>query len=156
MRVERFWSKVDRRGPDECWPWKGSRNPDGYGSFSYQGRQARAHRMAWMLANGAVPEAGKLICHSCDNPPCCNPAHLWPGTPSDNMKDCYAKGRAPRSAPALNAAKAHCPAGHPFSGDNLVLRKANGDRECRTCIRARNKGWRARARAKAAASEMKS
>jgi hypothetical protein len=92
---ERFWSKVDVRGPDECWEWKRSRHPDGYGMFGLYGkghppipasRLALAFKMT--LLNGVLQ-----ACHSCDNPPCCNPAHLFPGTNETNRLDMINKGR---------------------------------------------------------------
>lgn len=89
---ERFWSRVDRRGPDECWPWTGSRNPAGYGAFSRGGKRSNTHRVAWEMTHGPIP--GRLhVLHACDNPPCCNPAHLSLGTHEDNMADMVAKGR---------------------------------------------------------------
>ena len=92
---ERFWPKVDKRGPDECWPWTASRNVTGYGKFSVGGKGGwiNASRAAWGFANGAPAPEGMLVCHRCDNPPCCNPAHLFLGTPKDNMRDMIAKGR---------------------------------------------------------------
>jgi hypothetical protein len=90
--VERFWERVDVRGPDECWPWKAGKN-GGYGTFWIGAKRVKAHRFAYELVKGPIP-AGQKVCHSCDNPSCCNPAHLWPGTDLDNMKDCIAKGRA--------------------------------------------------------------
>jgi hypothetical protein len=92
---ERFWSKVDRRGPDECWPWVGARLESGYGRFklSNQRKLVPAHRFAWELENGDWPE-GMFACHHCDNPWCVNPRHVFPGTPLDNMRDMHAKGRA--------------------------------------------------------------
>ncbi len=93
---ELFWSKVERRGPDECWPWKAARTPLGYGRLRYHMEGWKAHRLAWTLTNG---DAGDMqVCHSCDNPPCCNPAHLFLGTAKDNMQDMARKGRHPRNA----------------------------------------------------------
>lgn len=92
-----FWAWVDKRGPDECWPWLRSRTPAGYGRcVPPNGEQTTAQRVAWTLATGQpFPPKDVQICHSCDNPPCCNPAHLWPGSMADNMEDMRAKGRHP-------------------------------------------------------------
>jgi hypothetical protein len=91
---ERFWSKVAIGTPDECWEWQRSRRGGGYGQFRVApGRSPqRASRVAWTLANGPIPD-GMIVCHRCDNPPCCNPAHLWLGTVADNNTDKIAKGR---------------------------------------------------------------
>jgi hypothetical protein len=92
-RVERFWSRVDRAStPDGCWPRLGSRDKDGYGFASWRGRTVLAHRQAYELAVGPIPD-GMLVCHSCDNPPCCRPGHLFLGSNVDNQRDMTAKGR---------------------------------------------------------------
>lgn len=92
---ERFWSKVDCRGLDECWPWNAAvRNKDeGYGAFYLEGRHRPATHAAWMLCNGALPPADMEVCHQCDNPACCNPKHLFLGTRKQNNDDKVAKGR---------------------------------------------------------------
>ena len=89
--LARFWSKVDRRGTDECWPWTAGKTC-GYGVFSpAHHSQRRAHRVAFELVNGQIPD-GLFVCHRCNNPPCCNPAHLYIGTHADNMRDRRASG----------------------------------------------------------------
>jgi hypothetical protein len=94
--AERFWEKVARRGSDDCWPWTAVCTPAGYGVFAYSStiKAARAHRVAWELVNGQIPE-GMRVLHRCDNPPCVNPAHLFLGTDADNIHDSMAKGRWP-------------------------------------------------------------
>jgi len=93
--LSRFWARVDVRGTDECWPWTAGRNGRGYGRFNLRGKMYSAHRVAWVIANGSVPEAMCIRHLACDNPPCCNPAHLAVGTDADNMADMKAKQRAP-------------------------------------------------------------
>ena len=90
----RFRARVDSSaGPDACWPWVGARGGEGYGHLEINRRSRRAHRVAWELAHGRVPD-GLVVCHACDNPPCCNPTHLWLGTRADNNRDRAAKGRS--------------------------------------------------------------
>lgn len=89
---QRFWANVDKRGPDECWPWTGSAS-NRYGQIRVDGRTRKATHVAIYLATGEWPPVGMCACHRCDNPPCVNPAHLWVGTISENVRDCFAKGR---------------------------------------------------------------
>lgn len=128
---ETFWVKVDKSG--ECWVWTGSRGSGGYGKVRYQGALCFAHRLAWELTHGPIPP-GMSVCHSCDNRPCCNPAHLWLGTYADNMHDRDRKGRHGRP----NAKKTVCANGHPYDEKNTYHAK-NRRRKCRVCGAA---NWR--------------
>lgn len=90
---ERFWSKVDSRGDNECWPWTGCKTAFGYGRMSAAGRVSlKAHRVSYALSVRASPGRW-MVCHSCDNPECCNPDHLFLGTHKDNTMDAMVKGR---------------------------------------------------------------
>lgn len=91
---DRFWSKVDILGPDDCWPWIAARRnkKHGYGAFWFEKKHRPSGWMAWHLTSGPVPP-GLFICHNCDNPSCCNPKHLFLGTNQENNDDKVAKGR---------------------------------------------------------------
>jgi hypothetical protein len=79
-------------GATDCWHWCGNTNKFGYGRFSYQGRAQMAHRLSFRAFVGAIPK-GLSVLHTCDNPSCVNPRHLWLGTYADNRRDCLSKGR---------------------------------------------------------------
>ncbi len=88
--AERFWRFVDKSGgPNACWPWTGGLDGHGYGLFE----RAGAHRTAYRLTHG---EPRYLVLHHCDNPPCCNPKHLYDGTRKDNARDAIIRGQMPR------------------------------------------------------------
>lgn len=91
--VEKFWAKVDRRADNECWPWLGAPDKNGYGQIwdGHAGKMKRAHRVSAELHYGAANE--RIVIHSCDNPSCCNPKHLSYGTNADNVSDKIAKNR---------------------------------------------------------------
>jgi hypothetical protein len=142
--LDRYWSKVDRRGPEECWPWCAFRRDTGYGLIKVRGVFMAAHRFGWMVANEREWPAGMLGCHSCDNPICVNPSHVWPGTDLDNFHDAKAKGRWGGPA-AENAVKVRCKHGHDLAGVNLIISK-EGWRRCRTCARRRTRDYMRRQR----------
>lgn len=87
---QRFWEKVNKS--DDCWIWMSHIGTNGYGAFWFNGKSQSAHRVAYELAFGKRP-GEFLVCHSCDNPTCVNPAHLWLGTEIDNKNDMVSKGR---------------------------------------------------------------
>lgn len=133
---ERFWSKVDRRGPNECWPWAASLGSRGYGQFVYLGRPAPASRVAWIITHGHELTSEQFVCHTCDNRPCCNPAHLWLGSLADNLRDMFRKGRDSMSQ------RTHCPHGHKYTPENTYTQPGGG-RSCRVCKRASSiASWR--------------
>lgn len=88
----RFWSKVRIAWPDDCWEWQAGTDTAGYGKFKRAGRTVRSHRYALLAAHDML-DTDKHVLHSCDNPPCCNPAHLRLGTNAENVADMVSRGR---------------------------------------------------------------
>lgn len=129
--MARFWSKVDLRGPDECWLWIGLRDEAGYGRWGYGKRQHRAHR--WLLGElrGAPlisdPRGVEDACHRCDNPPCVNPAHLYVGTRKRNIADAVERKRL------WQLKKDECPKGHPYDKVRSSRDQRAGRRRCSKC-----------------------
>lgn len=126
--MDRFWSKVDRR-PDGCWEWTAYRNRFGYGRFGMDGEVVLAHRVAYEMLVGPIPD-GLSLDHLCRNRGCVRPDHLEPVTAAENVL--RGTGWAGR-----NARKTHCPRSHPLAGDNL-MRNRHSQRLCRECARERN------------------
>ena len=130
--VSRFWKRVAIKEPAECWEWTGARGLNyhkekSYGHVNYNGKTTKSHRIAWMIYNGPIPD-GMFILHKCDNPPCCNPAHLFLGTAKDNMQDCLAKNRVKRTGKRCGEG---CPFSKLTSEDVIEIRKAY-DSKCET------------------------
>lgn len=97
---EKFWSLIDKAGgPDSCWSWQGCRD-HGYGKYILYGKVWLAHRLVFWLATGQLPP---IVCHKCDNPPCCNPNHIFAGDLRINRMDCVKKGRHARGETQNNA-----------------------------------------------------
>lgn len=91
---ERFWNKVAKGNENECWLWQGYLNKYGYGNIKVNGKFTPAHRFSYQLSNpDNLLGPNDKACHSCDNPPCVNPNHIWKGTHADNMHDMFDKGR---------------------------------------------------------------
>jgi len=108
-----------------------------YGSIRVGGRKGKTvklHRLAWEEAFGPIPD-GMSVCHTCDVPACCNPAHLFLGSQQDNVTDMMNKGRFKGRA-SLNALKTHCPQGHEYTPENTMT--FNGMRSCRRCMNERS------------------
>ena len=131
--VANFWKKVNVLHNDLCWEWNGSKNRGGYGQCNIGGLSG-AHRVSWVLHNGPIPME-LCVLHSCDNPPCINPKHLFIGTNKDNTIDCTIKGRNKALAviSANNLARTHCKHGHPYDKYGHIL--PNGHRRCNECHR---------------------
>lgn len=110
VRMEKYTDRSD--GPNACWPWMRYRTARGYGFVGIAtGRGTGAHRVAWEIANGPIPD-GMWVLHRCDNPPCCNPAHLFLGTNLDNIADKVAKGRQRGPGPGAKNHQAKLTSGH--------------------------------------------
>lgn len=120
--------------PGGCWIWHGAVSNGRYGSIFYQGRMQKAHRVAWILVNGPVPENRDLD-HLCRNTRCINPDHLEPVSRSENL----------RRSPLMDrhSMRTHCIRGHEFTSEN-TRRRSNGHRVCKECMRMHIRNWRSR------------
>lgn len=132
---QHFWEGVQVCGDDECWPWRRTINRvHGYGHLivpaRFSGERTRrsrgAHREAWRLANGVALD-DLQVCHSCDNRPCCNPAHLFRGTAKDNHDDMRAKGRQNYHGPNWSVQGMASMAAKLSVDDVLAIRKLSRD-----------------------------
>ena len=143
--LERFENRYIPEPNSGCWLWIAGQSSAGYGYFRYEGRNQTAHRVSHLLFKGFIEE-GLDACHSCDNPSCVNPDHLFKGTRSDNMKDCVAKGRF-ENAKVVSSGnmkrnrmrhelKDFCPKGHAYDKGNTYWfndKRGGLHRGCRIC-----------------------
>jgi hypothetical protein len=140
--IGRFLSKVTKK-ENGCWIWGGSIDRMGYGRFSVQRRDFKAHRFAFEYWRKPIPE-GLCLDHLCRQPLCVNPEHLDPVTQRINLL----RGN---TFQARNLAKTHCPKGHPYDSQNTFV-KQDGSRMCRECGRIRVRARRAAAKLKPSGS----
>lgn len=89
---EDVWKHIDKKGEDDCWEWMGYKNQDGYGQMKINYKTCHVHRLVYKQTRGSIPNK-ICVLHTCDNPSCCNPKHLWLGNHDDNMRDKKEKGR---------------------------------------------------------------
>lgn len=127
-QVADFWRHVDRSGgPEACWPWTGDHVACGYGRYKIRGRELKPHRLALALTLGHDP-GGAITRHTCDNPPCCNPAHLLPGTHADNAEDRRRRGRGRAGAGERHGTKTH-PESHAKGSASVLAKLTEADVE---------------------------
>ena len=134
---------VESFGKSKCWEWNGRRDKDGYGILQvrHKGKtiSVLAHRMSLMKHQGYI--GSLLACHTCDNPACVLPSHLYGGTPRLNALDSVARGRH------FHGSKTHCKSGHSLSGTNLYV-DPTGKRVCRECQRRWSRDYERRKKAR--------
>lgn len=129
-----FWSAA-KTVDSGCWEWQRLRCPKGYGRFKRVKGEQLAHRAAWVLTHDRPLLKDICVCHTCDNPSCVNPNHLFLGTRDDNNKDRASKGRTV----IHNSSKTHCKRGHEFTEEN-TYKVLTGGRKCRRCESLRQQG----------------
>jgi hypothetical protein len=130
--AEQVLAKVRVLGADECWPWMGRarKKYDGRGIADWNGRTHSAPRVVWAIHAQIMPPSHLYVCHTCNNPTCCNLAHLYLGTHAENLRFSSQCGRT------AGQKKTHCPQGHPYDEGNTYKHTyADGTRRrhCRTC-----------------------
>lgn len=138
--ADHFWPRVPDRPEGDCWEWRGPLQSDGrYGVIKFRSKPLRAHRVAYELAVGPIPD-GLVIDHLCRNTTCVNPSHLEPVTQAENLR------RSPlqREGEWKRRPGGECPYGHSVTAENAYVRPDDGYTACRACARARSKSrWQA-------------
>jgi len=139
--LKRFWSKVNRKGPDECWEWIGTlKKPQGYGFFyicqeNGIDRNMYAHRFIFQYLNGPVGTM-QYVCHHCDNPKCVNPKHLFLGDAKANWDDMWAKKRHYHQT---KPEPTHCKRGHAYTPENTFIQTKGKGKGCKECRRHKSR-----------------
>jgi hypothetical protein len=133
-RLKLFWAKVDKSG--DCWLWTSILSHNGYGRFWDGDRFVQAHRFSYELAGGQIPD-GYHVDHLCRTRACIRPDHLEAVTPRENTMRTL-------NVVAVNARKDRCESGHEFTAENTYHPPGRVRRQCRTCMRASTRRWRAR------------
>lgn len=128
--VEAFWANVEKT--DSCWIWRGCKDKDGYGLWTINYKQWRGHRFSFWVTHGKI-NTKSMICHTCDNPSCVNPDHLYEGNATTNNRDTVNRGRYTN----VFKERTHCFNGHLFEGENLYYDSKK--RVCKICRRIHDK-----------------